>query len=92
MAQLPHVEVGEIAADLTDGLDAGCYLAQVRLPPGQPGIYYATATSAPSDLDDWFDAQGGEFVSFVVADEDPVPTWAVSATPGLTVAVSLASI
>ena len=29
MVQQPHVEVGNTAVDLTDGLAAGCYVAQV---------------------------------------------------------------
>ena len=87
MAQLAHVDVGATPVDLTDGLAAGCYVAQAGGDPPAAGVLYATASSAPSDTEDFFAARAGEYFTFTVGG---TPTWAVSDTPGLVVALALA--
>ena len=90
MAQLPHLQVGDVPIDITAGLTDGCYVAQPRGDLGALGVLYATALSAPADLDDWFSARAGSYFSFQVADGG-TPTWVVTATPG-TVVVAVASV
>ena len=74
MAQLAHIEVGDVPVDLTDGLAAGTYVAQVRGQAHDVGVLYCTTSPAPTDDDDYFHATGGEFFSFT-ADLDVGPTW-----------------
>ena len=88
MAQLAHISVGDTPVDLTDGLAAGCYVAQAR-DFGDTVLLYATATAAPTDDDDYFLAAGlGYFTFNVAAGEEP--TWARAAVAGQMVTVALA--
>ena len=90
MAQVAHVDVGDTPVDLTDGLAAGCYVAQVGAALaviGDAALLYATAETAPSDDDDYYRAGFREFFSFTVADDVP-PTWA-KAPAAMAVALAL---
>lgn len=88
MAQVAHVDVGSTPVDLTDGLTAGCYLAQPRGGSGEVGVLYATAGVAPSDDDDWFNARAGAFFTFTVAATDPTPTWCKAVAGSVPVALA----
>lgn len=79
MAQLPHFRATAQAADITSGLAAGCYLAQVAGGPDLAShvahpIIYATAATPPADLNDWFRAAGSAAFTFV-AGNGATPTW-----------------
>ena len=87
--QLAHVDVGDSAVDLTVGLSAGCYIAQVRQPPDTISIVFATAPSAPSDPLDWFEARGQTYFTFRVG-ADIASTWARAVLAGSSVPVALA--
>lgn len=87
MAQLPHLQVGDVPIDITDGLSAGCYVAQVR-EYGDGLVLIATAPAAPADRNDWFVIDGRGFFTFTVGD---VPTWAVLPDAGPPIAVAIAS-
>ena len=92
MPQLAHVDVGDQPVDLTDGLTAGCYVAQVAAAYADIGdqtVLYATAAAAPSDDGDYFRAGLRDFFTFVVGD-DVAATWAKTSTAGLVVPVALA--
>ena len=88
MAQAAHIEVGETPVDLTAGLTAGCYVAQVR-DFGDTVLLYATAETAPADDADYFLAAGRSYFTFV-AGLDVAPTWARSAVSGQVATVALA--
>ena len=88
MAQLPHLVVGDSPTDITDGLDAGCYVAQVRPAYGEQGVLIATATAAPADVDDYFLFSGGAFFSFRVGPSE-MPTWARSSVTGVAYTLAL---
>ena len=82
MPQLAHVDVGDTPVDLTDGLAAGCYLAQARGGWGALALLYATAAQPPADDDDWFRARGDTFFAFSVSTASGLPTWAKNAVAG----------
>ena len=88
MAQETHIEVGDTPVDLTVGLDAGCYLAQVRS-VGDVGVLYATVPMAPADDDDYFLAPGSTFFTFTVG-IDVAPTWAKRSVAGVPMVVAVA--
>jgi len=76
VSQQPHFRARAAAADISDGLAAGNYLAQVRGSPDATHFFveYASAASAPTTAQDYFQAGIGE--SFVFeAGEDCPPTW-----------------
>ena len=73
MSQRPHFEAGAMPADISEGLDAGCYLAQVR-GSGDIAILFATAEAAPEHANDWFQAGPGEAFTFR-AGAGLLPTW-----------------
>lgn len=77
MAQLPRFELPEgdpaPIVRLTDGLDAGLYIAQAS---GNP-VYYATVVEQPA-LADMFEVPPGGFFSFCVGDK---PTWVARGWP-----------
>ena len=92
MAQLAHVSVGDTPVGLADGLDAGCYVAQVASRPavmGDEAVLYATAAVPPADVGDWFRAGVREFFTFRVG-AGVAPTWARTSAAGLVVPVALA--
>ena len=88
MAQETHIEVGDTPVDLTVGLDAGCYLAQVRS-VGDVGVLYATVPMAPAADADYFLAPGSTFFTFT-AGGGVAPTWAKSSLAGYAMAVAVA--
>lgn len=73
MANIAHVNVGTTPVDLTEGLTGTNYLAQPRRFPGEYGVLYAIAATAPAHLDDWFYADGGEWFRFA---RRGLPVWA----------------
>ena len=87
MAQVAHVDVGATPVDLTSGLAAGCYVAQAGGDTPGAGVLYATATAAPTDSADYFNARAGDYFTFT---SGGTPTWAVSDIPGVAVVVALA--
>ena len=74
MSQKPHFTARAAAADITDGLDAGRYVAQVAGSTIGRDVLYATAAAAPEDEDDFFRAAQGEEFTFCVA-ADSLPVW-----------------
>ena len=78
--QVPHTLVGAAPVDLGVALASGCYVAQVRLPPGEVGVLYATAEVPPVDVLDWFEARGTTCFTFTTG-SGVLPTWAVAALP-----------
>ncbi len=74
MSQLAHIEATETPVDITDGLGDGRYIAMVTSKMQGRGVLYATAATAPTDLDDWFSAERGDSFVFCVGD-DIDPTW-----------------
>ena len=94
MAQLAHIEVGSTPVDLTSGLADGCYLAQIAeglADLGDQPVLYATAETAPTDIDDYFRAGRSDFFTFNVAADLPA-TWARTPFAGLTASVALARV
>ena len=87
MAQVAHVDVGTEAVELSDGLSAGCYIAQPRQ-YGDALILCATADTAPTDDDDYFVCDGRAFFRFSVASSLP-PTWAKARVGTIPVALAL---
>lgn len=87
--QLAHIEVGDTPTDLTAGLAAGLYIAQVRDQPGTVGALYASRATAPTVDVDYFAALGGEFFTFIVGIAEPT-TWAKSALAGSSFTLALA--
>ena len=81
MTQQPHFDAGEAAADITEGLSPGCYLAQVRGgATGALGVLYATRAQAPASDDDYFECRIGATFIFR-AGSGVGPTW-VKVDPG----------
>lgn len=74
MAQLAHVDITETPVDLSDGLKAGCYIAQVRRQANSIGVLYATAETAPASTDDYFVASGEAWFRFT-AGRSLLPVW-----------------
>ena len=65
MAQLPHLSIsGTDPVDITAILPAGRYIAQVEGEAPYIGVRYATGTTAPAALADYFRAGGGESFRF----------------------------
>ncbi len=88
--QLAHITVGDTPTDLTAGLAAGCYLAQVRdFDPDSRGVLYGSGEAPPDNDDDYFAAVSGSFFTFLVGD-DEMPVWAKSTVPGFTWTLALA--
>ena len=86
MAQLPHLSITTTPSDITIGLTAGCYVAQVRTGSLDGfGVLYATGVSAPTDLNDFFSCLSGRFFTF----EAPGPVWC-RASVGVTFDLALA--
>ena len=88
MAQLAHVDVGDVPVDLTAGLEPGCYVGQPRN-YGDLGVLFATVPLAPASDDDYFLAPGRTFFTFT-AGSGVAPTWAKTAAPGVVIGVALA--
>ena len=101
MTQQPPVEVsGAETVDITARLDNGCYLAQVRsfgevsgartwAGGGQgPAMLFATAATAPTDSNAWFERDVGESFSFRVGSGIPA-TWARMAGDDINPAFSM---
>ena len=88
MAQLPHLEVGDTPTDITDGLEPGCYVAQVSGSPAALGVLYASGPTAPDVDADYFHCRGNGYFTFTVADG---PTWAKSSVAGIVFTVALAA-
>ena len=100
MTQQPGITATAVPMDITDGLAAGCFLAQVhgdRVDGTLVAVLYATRETAPdvSDPKAWFRAAAGESFMFRVGD-GILPTWVVVdpvllwAAPGSAVDVALA--
>ena len=82
MVQHPHFVATTTAADITSGITAGCYLAQVSRDRRAADVHvlYATSATAPIEDDDFFEAQPGE--SFVFrAGSTATPTWVKRTNP-----------
>ena len=88
MAQLAHISVGDTPVDLTGGLAAGCYVAQVR-DFGDTVLLYATVDTPPADDADYFLAAGRSYFTFTASD-GVAPTWAKAAVDGHVATVALA--
>ena len=73
--QAPAFEATGTPADITRGLDAGCYVGQPVGNRGLPGVRFATAPAPPANLDSYFTAAIGEPFSFRAG--AGLPTWVV---------------
>ena len=90
MGQLPHLEVGDTPTDITEGLEPGCYVGQVRQ-YGDQGLLVATSPTVPADDLDYFLIGGRLYFAFTADDGEP-PTWVKSSVSGKIVAVALARV
>ena len=88
MVQLPHLEVGDTPTDITDGLEPGCYVAQVPGSPAELGVLYATRQTPPDADADYFHCRGNGFFAFTAG---VLPTWVKSSIAGRARRVALAA-
>ena len=88
MAQIPHLSVGDTPTDITDGLEPGCYVAQVCGSPDSLGVLYATRQTPPDAEADYFHCRGNGYFTFIAG---VLPTWAKSSIPGIALTVALAA-
>lgn len=101
MSQLPKFVAGAMPADIAEGLDPGCYLAQLRSTSDRTsrGVLYATAEEPPADRESWFECNynsgepPGAFTFRVTPSS--LPVWVVAmlsnqdgVDPTITVAVA----
>ena len=84
MTQKAHFTATITVADITSGITAGCYLAQVSRDRRVADVHvlYATAATAPVDDDDYFEAQPGEAFTFR-SGSGAMPTWVLRTSPGV---------
>lgn len=77
MPQQPHFVAAAMPADITNGLPAGRYVAQLRGDPAAdfvPLVEYATAAEAPDDARDFLQCAAGAAFVFE-AGPACLPTW-----------------